>query len=325
MSRGSWLLTVLVLACGGVELRAGDAEVVRRWSFDSADGSKGWTIGNGLKDLTVSDGLLRMTITTPDAFLFAPPVEVPLDGCVVRIRLRSDRDGTTQVYWATDDSPGYSEQRVRSLPTAGSGGQNRESDDGFLTLEYPIGTPADAGRKLTGFRIDPYNGNEEGSVEIDLLELVRTPPVIDVRFATTSHLIQAGQREPARTELRQIAGRASSDAVRITVGDGPAERVTLSFGQATTRQRDVLCERPGVHEFRARVAATGGATMFDLATSVIAGQGELLPLIPCIRSDRVRLDFIPTPDGKLVGGARWMIADPSAGTNEWRLAGWLLP
>ena len=326
MSRGSWLLAVLLLACGVVELRAGDAEVVRLWSFDSADGSKGWTIGNGLKDLAAADGRLRMTITAPDAFLFAPPVEVPLDGCVIRIRLRSDRDGHTQVYWKTDDRPGFGEHHQRSLFSAGSSsGTGKPTDDGFVTLEYPIGTPADAGRKLTGFRIDPYNGNKEGSVEIDLVELVRTPPVIDVRFAAKSHLVQTGQREPAWIGLRQIAGRASSEAVSITVGDGPAERVTLSLGQATALERDLLCDRPGVHKFRARVAATGGAPMFDLATSVIGGRGELLPLIPCIRSDRVRLDFVPTPDGKRVGAARWMIADPSAGTNEWRLAGWLLP
>ncbi len=327
--RTSLLLAGLSLAFDGLDLLAAGPGVVRRWEFDSTGDAAGWVIGNGLEDLAVVGGRLRMTITAPDAYIFAPPVETPLDGCVLRVRLRGDRSGTTQVYFKTLDKPTYGEHGQLSLFTAGEvSGATSRPGDGFVTLEFPIGTPDDAGRKLTGFRIDPYNGNPAGTVEIDFVELVRLPPVLDVQFAAQSHRIDVGQRVGMQVRLRQIAGVAAEDGFDIVMPGGRQERLTKSPTVPAVVRGAHRFDRPGVHHPRAAVRAADGEPVFELETSVIVGGGQRLPLIPALRSDRVRLDFIPAPDGKRVGGARWQIADAAATnveTRDWKLAGWLLP
>ncbi|UCD27887.1 MAG: hypothetical protein JSV03_12385, partial [Planctomycetota bacterium] len=82
-------------------LRAAEPIVIQRWEFNSPQDMDGWSNCHDLKDMKVIDGTLRMTITGPDAYIFAPPVEVLLDSCMVRICMRCDKDGSIQVYWKT--------------------------------------------------------------------------------------------------------------------------------------------------------------------------------------------------------------------------------
>lgn len=303
------------------QLAADETEVVRQWEFKTPADATGWTAANQLKDMAVIDGALRMTMTGVDAFLTAPPIEAPLDGIVIRIRMRSDREGYTQVYWTTPDYPNCGEQQMLVINTSVTAPDKPLSAMPFVTYDFPIGKLSDQGRKLIGFRIDPVNGNSDGTVEIQSVEVLRPAPVLDVNFSPASHWVEVRKPVLVRLNLRQVAGRAVESEYYITLPGG--RKLTARPGKDAPQPAvEVSPDRPGVHEYRATIAGGNDQPLYDLETSLIAGKGDTLPTVGTVGSDQVHLDLIPTPDGKAVGAARW---SATVKPGEWKLAGWLLP
>lgn len=315
--RGVGLTLILSAVVTAVQVVAAEPEVLRRWDFDKPGDLEGWHTPHGIREVAVTDGRLRLVTSNPDAYIFAPPVDVPLDGLVVRVGLRGEKGGTSEVYWVTRGQPAWGEQHCSRQSVAEP--QTGTQPDGWATLEFPLGKPADAGRVVTAFRIDPLNGPASNAVEIDFVELVRRPPVMETRFSFRSHQVAVGQAVEATASVRQVDGRAVTEEFRIEVpageAAGPTTRPT-SPGAVVASSGMIRYEQPGVQACRARISA-GREVIADCETSIIVGQGESLPTLPGLRSDRVRLDLIAAPDGKSVGGARWMAAN--------RLVGWLLP
>src|SRR4030042_1868231 len=80
-----------------------------------------------------------------------------------------------------------SQRRLRSQPPAADDHHRPHRPAGFPVVDYPTGNPSDAGRKLTAFRIDPFNGNDAGTVEIEYVELFRQPPEIEAHISPSTH------------------------------------------------------------------------------------------------------------------------------------------
>ncbi|MEP0841725.1 MAG: hypothetical protein HRF43_03325, partial [Phycisphaerae bacterium] len=337
--------TTRALTCGllvlfaPVRLSALEGDLVRRWEFKTAADAAGWALGNHLKDLKVENGALRLTVTGPDAYLFAPPIEAPLDGCVVRVRMGSDHDGTSEVFWTTADAPGYGPDRSVSRPTpapkaplpdgrgsaerrgADKGSSAKPADEAFDTYDFVLGSPADAGRKLTGFRLDPFNGSPTGTVSIAWVELRRLPAVLDVNLSAAAHLVEPGRAVTLKIAGRQLAGRSAEGPLTATLPDGSKLSGRVEQGAASL-QTEVKPDAPGVHRYRAAVAVADATAVYDLETSLLAGKGDTLPVAATMGSDQVRLDFIAAAAGQGVGAARWWVA---TAPGQWKPAGWLLP
>lgn len=317
------LMLVLAAAHVGIQALAAGPDVLRRWDFGKPGDLEGWRKGNGVQDLAIADDRLHIATSHPDAYAFAPPVEVPLDGLVVRVGLRGEKGGESAVYWVTRDDPAWSEKQCVRQHVSDCGSLTRP--DGFVNVEFPLGKPADAGRVLTAFRIDPLNGPPANKIEIDFIELMRKAPVLETRFATSAHQVAAGQDAQAIVTIRQVDGRRATDDLQIEIAGVSADAPDLqgrkpdhpaSQGAIARSTAPVRFDKPGVQSCLARVLS-GGRVVADSEAAVIVGRGESMPTLPGLRSDRVRLDLVPTPDNKHVGAARWMVAG--------RLAGWLLP
>ncbi len=317
-------LTVLPALQPTLALADDPPGLVNRWTFDTPADGEGWSIGHDLKDLHVADGVLRMTTTGSDAFFFAPPVDVPLEGCVVRIRLRGQRDGTTQVYWATATQPDYNEARVISKLTRAAGLRvDPDHPDEFITVEYPIGQGARPADRLTGFRIDPYNALEPGVVEIDSVELFRPPPIVEPRLSHQRHWVDVDEEVRVRAVLRHVAGRRERLAYAAELPGNARAALDIEPGSPSEAAASVRYAEPGVHRAEASLVLEAEAsTAFTLESSMIVGRGERLPVTPLLRSDRVRVSLIPTADRKRFGAARWEVA---RAPGDWVLAGWLMP
>ncbi len=127
-----------------------EAEIVHRWTFESAEDARGWEVGNGIENLRVAGGRLVGQIRDPDAYLFAPAVRVPLDGLVVKVRWSCPRRGTGQCYFATDRSPHMGEDKVVSRTVPGGA---------MVETVFPLAVDdRDGPPLLTRFRLDPFNG-----------------------------------------------------------------------------------------------------------------------------------------------------------------------
>jgi hypothetical protein len=318
------LLSLLWVAVHGSVAAAGEPELLQRWDFANVRSADDWRVGNHLKDLSLVGGRLRMTITGPDAFLYAPPVDLPLDGCLIRLKLRSNRGGDTQIYWQTNDCPGYTEARqtTRSIVRSAPPGAPPDALCEFTTIEFPLGGPADAGRRLTGFRIDPFNGNNDGLVEIQSVEVLRMPPVWDVRFSSLAHVCPVGSQVESRLTVRQTGGQAATAVCDVTSPGNQRQQLRAVSTRPAALIAKTPLDRPGVHRLQTKIEAPQANLHYDLVASVVAGQAEQLPVEGSMELERFRLDFLRDVGGKGVSAARWQIPDRQ---GRWHLAGWLLP
>ena len=69
-------IAFLVVFFGYADLFGDEPAVIKRWEFHSADDMAGWQNPHDLKDVSVTNHRLRMTITGPDAYIFAPGEEL---------------------------------------------------------------------------------------------------------------------------------------------------------------------------------------------------------------------------------------------------------
>jgi len=296
---------------------------LRRWDFNSAKELEDFTPGGTLKNLNVADGKLQLMLEDEDGFLIAPPLDVPLDHCFIRIRMKCNKVGMTEVYWSTDGNknfPWY--QRHIKLTPGTSARPDDRTDDGFVIYELPIGTSSDTCKQLTGFRIDPFNDTQNAVIEIDYIELIRQPPVLDVNFTTTMHQVDLNSRVPMRFIIKQVAGINTHEKYKITLPQTPPEKITIPESRHFGTVSDIRFRKAGVNHLRATMHTATDKLLYDFETSVIVGKQERLPLIAGLRSDRLAVDFIPTPDSKHLAAARWHIVDE---TGNRQPAGWLLP
>src|SRR4030042_1868230 len=60
-----WFIASLVLLFGYADLFGGEPAVIKRWEFHSADDMACWQNAYDLKDVSVANHRLRMTITGP--------------------------------------------------------------------------------------------------------------------------------------------------------------------------------------------------------------------------------------------------------------------
>jgi len=246
----------------------GEDEVAARWTFDTPADAEAWRPAHDCEVLGIKGGALQVRLTGPDAFLSGPPLRVRMDSSVIRVRMRCERAGRSELYYGTDKDPQISERQVirRDTPAGRD----------FQTVEFALGTLGDVDRYLTALRLDPCNGNREGLVEIDSIEVVRLAPVFEVWFAPADARIR--QDEVAlKVRARQTAGRWADQDVRIAIGDEPAKAYSAPRpGAEVTHERTLRVAEPGVHVFTADVRVPG--RRFLLATAAVskeaAGLGD---------------------------------------------------
>ena len=131
-------------------------EVTRRataWRFD--ENAQGWAPLHECV-LSVDNHVLKVQASGDDPY-FHRHVDLSKGTYLVRLKARSKTSGGGCVYWATQTSPGYSEDRSARFPMIHDGQWH----------DYTARVEADD--QLTGLRVDP--GSAAGVVEIDHVEL----------------------------------------------------------------------------------------------------------------------------------------------------------
>ncbi len=303
------LPAALVAAAGA----GGGDEVVARWTFDTAADADAWNAANHCEKLGVKGGALQLRLTGIDAFVIAPPVRAPLDGCAVRIRMRTNNGNTTQLYWSTDRQPGFAEARMIWCHTP--------STVDFRTYDLVLPTMPGAGDHMTAFRIDPCNGITDGLVEIDSVEVVRLAPVFEVAFHATDAVVRR-ETVTLRLSVRQTGGRAAGGDCTAVIGGGPAlSRRLAGVGQEWIEEAPARADLPGYHRFAAKVSA-GGVT-YELETGVSRLEDDGASRRALVAGERLRLDLIPDAGASdRSSAARLRLAD---GMGGWIEAGLVQP
>ncbi|MCE5240254.1 hypothetical protein LLH23_17460 [bacterium] len=138
-------------------------ELATKLDFGFDNDEQGWRAAHDLGNPVVREGVVHMTTTATDPYFVRGSLDVPADTVktvVVRMALPAGAQGDLQVFWTTSDSPGFDEAKSARTKLIADG-QMRD-------YAIPVGShPLWAGKRLTGFRIDPGSGPAGVEVQID--------------------------------------------------------------------------------------------------------------------------------------------------------------
>lgn len=139
------------------------APVATQINFSFEADEEGWQAAHDLSEPVVRDGVLTMTVTGPDPYVVRSNMDVPAEKApvvIIRMAVSPQCTGGLQVFWTTADSPNYEE--AKSLRTS------LIADGQMHEYRLPMSShPMWAGKRITGFRLDPGGGPPGVSVKID--------------------------------------------------------------------------------------------------------------------------------------------------------------
>jgi hypothetical protein len=213
------------------------------WKFDTNGNTEGWTLANMLEGETI-DGAFRLTSTGNDPYLFSP-AGLAVDttqSSFITIRMKSNVGGDADIFFSTDQQPGWSGQRSVNFQVDGSG----------EWTEYKIymkDSPLWEGI-VTQLRLDPIS--QEGHVEIDSIRVmtliapegdVRKPEWPEASNLSIDNATQTSVRLswPAATDHEGVTGyRIFVDGAEVTnVADNVLEYQVTGLA-ANTRYTFVI-------------------------------------------------------------------------------------
>jgi hypothetical protein len=205
-----------------------------QWSFERDAG--GWNAVNQC-NVSLQEGALRIISNGEDPYLVVQlknPVPGPL---AVRIKLRSNGNGTGQFFWTSDRRPRWSEDQSNHFEIRHDGQWH----------EYSSVLPISG--MLTGLRLDP--GSAAGSCDVDWIELteVREFPLVLERMENTPQSVKLHLRNPTEQAIEaRFAGQTKTFAPGQT-----AELSRTLDGKAPFEAVDVAVEVQGFPSLRRTV------------------------------------------------------------------------
>ncbi len=138
-------------------------EIVKRIAFEFEDSLAGWVAAHDLADLDIVDGKLTARATGRDPYLIRPGCDLAPDSVralVIRLRVTGGRGAS--VYWTTQDSPRFAEDKTVRFAV--------QPDGRFHVYRLPVGDhPMWRGRRITALRIDPTSGAPDAHISIDYI------------------------------------------------------------------------------------------------------------------------------------------------------------
>jgi hypothetical protein len=151
-----------LLEISGAKPRAGSAFSSRLnvIAFDFARGLEGWMPANEVENLRVEGGLLKGLATGSNPYLHRTRLRVngrPDEK--LRVKSQSATGASIGLYWITEDSPHWAEDKAMRLPL--------KPGPDFSEYVFEVGRhPLWAGKTITAIRLDPMDGGNGGEFAV---------------------------------------------------------------------------------------------------------------------------------------------------------------
>ncbi|WP_347244113.1 hypothetical protein [Thermogutta sp.] len=169
---GSALLTVQVGATGPVTVSIKPAvyrtvdripRLAKLLTFTFDAGLEGWIAAHDVTDLAVKDSTLVGRITGPDPYIIRPNLRIPAAAYkTVVIRMSTTAGRMAQLFWATERSPNFDEEKSLRFAVEPDG----QLHDYRLSLaDHPDWN----NQIIVALRLDPGGGTAEGQFQVDAI------------------------------------------------------------------------------------------------------------------------------------------------------------
>ncbi|MBI5394204.1 MAG: hypothetical protein HZA91_02790, partial [Verrucomicrobia bacterium] len=129
--------------------------------FDFSRGLQGWLAAHDLEPLATDGGALATRAKGRDPYLIRPSVRVAGDSVgAIKIRMAVSSGRNAQLFWSTQEQPGFDEPRSIHFVV---------TDDGKMRdYSIPVGGHALwRGKTITGLRLDPAAGPPGSTIRIE--------------------------------------------------------------------------------------------------------------------------------------------------------------
>jgi hypothetical protein len=137
-------------------------------AFDFARGLEGWAPANQVEDLRAEAGLLKGRATGSNAYLHRTRLRV--NGRLedrLKVRSQAAAGASIGLYWITEDSPNWAENKTIRLPF--------KPGPDFNEYVFDVGRHSLwAGKTITGIRLDPADGGSGGEFAVQSIGALRT-------------------------------------------------------------------------------------------------------------------------------------------------------
>lgn len=169
---GHAYLSIRITRAGPVAVRVQGARfqpierlprLVEQIAFEYDQSPEGWLAQHDIARLEVADGALWGTIDGPDPYLARSMLRIKGSRCpVIRMRLRVTAGRSGQWFWATEASPGFSEDKSLHFPL--------QPDGQFHEYLLDLGKHSSwAGQTITAIRLDPGGGAASAEFAVDYI------------------------------------------------------------------------------------------------------------------------------------------------------------
>ena len=152
-----------LLEISGAKHRAGSlfASQLSAIAFDFARGLEGWMPANQVENLRVEGGVLKGLATGSNPYLHRTRLRVNgrLDDKLT-VKSQSATGAAIGLYWITEDSPNWAEDKAIHLPF--------KAGPDFNEYVFEVGQHSLwAGKTIIGIRLDPLDGGNGGEFAVE--------------------------------------------------------------------------------------------------------------------------------------------------------------
>jgi len=136
---------------------------VDKLTFEFDGDLAGWREDHDLTPLAIENGVATAQALGGDPWLIRGQCRIPGDSVKrIAVRMRVTAGATGQLYWTTEDSPGYAEDKVIAFPI--------QADGEFHEYVLDVGShPLWRGKLITGLRLDPTNNAPDAKIGVDYI------------------------------------------------------------------------------------------------------------------------------------------------------------
>jgi len=227
------------------------------WDFARPGAELGWAPGHSVSDLTVKEGVLCFSITGFDPWIYSPRIDVPAEELyVIEVEVAASKGEALKLYWITDRSPNWGEDKAALLPI--------EADGRFHTYELDLRAYRGWSGRVLQLRLDLEPPDAVGAVVCLHRVVLRAKPAeLEVVYAGPDcSLVVSGKLFSMIVRLRNTGGVAFNGvSVTALAPSGPVSSTLREplppLGQLEARVSGLVLEGEGVFTVPIVVEASG--------------------------------------------------------------------
>jgi len=276
------------------EVNGRDTQLIR-WDFNKD--SEGWTPTHSFSQFIVKDGVLYTEVTGFDPYMHSPILNLDAKThYLLEIRTAVDKGSEMSIYWITDESPNWGEDKKINFKII--------PDNEFHTYSVDIGIHKKWLGKITQFRLDLEPPDTNGAhIRIDYVQLGISSSKVEVYSMNIGTGVpRSGKSFPIYVTIKNPSGEVFKDvSLKVKVLDKVFSESVREIQPRDTKSFsfNVKFNKEGIYKIPIEV--TSGSKVIDKGDiNVLVTRDNLFEQSPgdiTLENSKIFIRFVRVPSG----------------------------